>query len=306
MPDLNTITYETFGIEPGEFYATKFAVGQLNMAAISDKFLATPEEYRFRYLVDEFAHMFPGSKAGLKVLDVGCGSGRFGGYLKFKFPEIHVTGMELSEACRDLAFFHGYEEFVVASQLDEIPLPSQTFDFVTSMDLFGHIEFRYKDAMIAEMWRILKPGGKAFHGVETGVIDYFTSTPDHPDDPIRRYVWIDGHVGVETPRDTIRRFEKKFDVTRVLPMLFPCHDIETLLSCNLLGDRFREIYERFHCDEKQEFANFICSSIYDYLLAGLHGGSGHRQTAEVYLSDDAGNKFPLPHGNFSLLSMTAR
>src|SRR6185503_3650699 len=95
--DKSAITYAMFGIDPADFYATKFASGRLEFAAFNDR--CEPATYRFTFLQQELDRLLPLDGTPLRMLDIGCGSGRFGGYLKVTRPGIELTGLELSAAC---------------------------------------------------------------------------------------------------------------------------------------------------------------------------------------------------------------
>ena len=88
--------------------------------------------------------------------------------------------------------------------------------------------------MIAELSRITKPGGFGFHGIESGFINYLNCNPKTPDDIVRKYVYMEGHTGVETLEDILNRFSKRFDIVQAFP--FPIHPL--LNIGNILNSRF--------------------------------------------------------------------
>ncbi|HEU4472542.1 MAG TPA: class I SAM-dependent methyltransferase [Flavisolibacter sp.] len=122
--------------------------------------------------------------SSLSVLDVGCGSGeklaefRQAGWKKVQGVEIDKRACEIGKA-NGIDIFHG--------TLLEAAFPSNSFDYVRSNHSFEHII--QNKAVIAEMFRICRPGGKLFIGVpNTGSLNfrlfgkywYFLGIPFHP------------------------------------------------------------------------------------------------------------------------------
>jgi len=107
---------------------------------------------------------------GQRVLDVACGTGvvsvtaaRLGA---------HVTGLDLTpqllERARENSRIAGVEIEWVEGDVEKLPFPDATFDVVVSQ--FGHIFAPRPEVAIAEMLRVLKPGG---------TIAFSTWPPDH-------------------------------------------------------------------------------------------------------------------------------
>ncbi len=215
------ITYATFGIDPAEFYATKFHFpGRLDPAAVGGAFRRTINFQKVDFLLEELRSAGAGTEPGLRVLDLGCGSGIYGAWVRHEFPRVSLHGLDMSEACVGTALGNGYDVVKAADFLAGLPYPDGYFDFVFTMDVFGHIEFRHKDRVIAEIARVTRPGGAGFHGIEAGEIDYFAADPLNPGDPIRKYVHVDGHVGVETLEDNAARLRRGgLELTAAFPWL---------------------------------------------------------------------------------------
>ena len=208
------VTYEAFGIEPAEFYATKFQSPGFNTAAAGEAQKKTLGWDKFTILEDFVrAELAARTERPLRLLDFGCGSGLYGAWLLHQFPgKLTIVGIDMSDACAADALANGYIDAVARDFLSAIPFWDDSFDLVWSMDVWGHIEFRHKDTVIDELWRITKPGGRHMHGIETAAIPYEQFDPSNPHDHIRSYVYIDGHIGVETLDDNVRRVERKFEV----------------------------------------------------------------------------------------------
>jgi SAM-dependent methyltransferase len=113
---------------------------------------------------EEVDRVFEGlSLAGKSVLDIGCGSGGITLHLVEKHRAAHATGFDVEEpvveAARRRAEKHGLSERARFVQGAPGPLPfaGESFDVVFSKDALLHAPD--KDALFAEIFRVLKPGG---------------------------------------------------------------------------------------------------------------------------------------------------
>ena len=154
----------------------------------------------------------------LQILDVGCGGGR--SYLK-KFGE--VRGVEPDDTLRQYAS-RDYLE-VKPGLANQIPFPSERFDVVTLIDVFGHIECDGKDESIAEMFRVLRPGGIFIGFIECNAENFWYRTAKRRPDLFQQlFVERLGHFGLERATDADARFQKSgAEVVEVRPIdgLFP-------------------------------------------------------------------------------------
>ena len=100
------------------------------------------------------------------ILDIGCGTGSFVVLLKRQFPTVQVTGLD-----PDPKALHRAENKLrrvgVSVRLDrgfadELPYATNSFDRVVSSFMFHHLEEDDKKKTLAEVQRVLKPGG-SFH-----------------------------------------------------------------------------------------------------------------------------------------------
>lgn len=297
----NHITYELFGIDPEAFYSEKFTRGRVDFSSYPEAARMQMPFLRFEYLAAEIRRHF-GDASDIRVLDIGCGSGRFGSYLREEFPDVHLVGIDLSPNCEEDVRFHGYHEFFVASADFALPLADESVDAVFSMDLFGHIEFRNKDKVIAEIHRVLRNGGTAIHGIETGKIDYLNADPADLTDPVRKYVWIDGHIGVETVSETLDRFRQYFTVDKCLPWVFPLVGSAAALSTNVFGERYKRIIENTDREVAKLVMDATLRGVYDYITSLFMAHTGAAVFEDIFISD-GDRTVKLPHGAFTLVTL---
>jgi len=127
---------------------------------------ATPDEdiaAASRRTVEQMAKRLTGLDAGKKVLDVGAG---YGGSMRYlaKTYGCRCEALNLSEVEneRDRQFNReqGLDELinVVDGDFTQLPYPDNSFDFVWSQDAILHSGDR--DRVVAEVARVLKPGGE--------------------------------------------------------------------------------------------------------------------------------------------------
>jgi ubiquinone/menaquinone biosynthesis C-methylase UbiE len=98
----------------------------------------------------------------LRLLDVGCGTGRFLDSVKQVWPRLQITGLDMSDAYIRHAKRHlrrSRTNFIVG-KAEEIPLPDNSQDAVTSTFLFHELPPKIRRITLRECARVLKPGGR--------------------------------------------------------------------------------------------------------------------------------------------------
>jgi ubiquinone/menaquinone biosynthesis C-methylase UbiE len=98
----------------------------------------------------------------VRLLDVACGTGRTLAQLATAHPRLRLTGLDLSpyylqEARRVLA--NVADVSLVAENAERMPFRAAFFDVVTSVHLFHELPRPNRRAVLAEMHRVLRPGG---------------------------------------------------------------------------------------------------------------------------------------------------
>jgi SAM-dependent methyltransferase len=109
---------------------------------------------------------------GMKILDLGCGTGTLTVMIKQAHPTADVTGVDGDPAVLAIAHQKAAKTGVDIT-LDKglayaLPYPDRTFDRVLSSLVFHHLTGENKQKAFGEILRVLKPGGE-LHLVDFGV-----------------------------------------------------------------------------------------------------------------------------------------
>lgn len=94
-------------------------------------------------------------RSGSRILDCGCGTGHNLGWLR-DFGA--VFGIDLNWTGLGFARSRGNNGIAQATAA-KLPFPDRTFDLVTSFDVIYSLDDEVEPAAIAEMFRVLQPGG---------------------------------------------------------------------------------------------------------------------------------------------------
>jgi ubiquinone/menaquinone biosynthesis C-methylase UbiE len=110
-------------------------------------------------------------EAGQSVLDVGCGTGSLTLLAKEAAGQGLVAGIdpsvEMIETARKKAARKKADIDFRAAVIEDLPFPDASFDVVLSSLMLHHLPDSVKDAGLAEVMRVLKPGG-LFLAVDLG------------------------------------------------------------------------------------------------------------------------------------------
>jgi SAM-dependent methyltransferase len=111
-------------------------------------------QYSSRMLLSMIAARFPLSS--LKILDLGCGDGRSFDWCQQAFPDCNWIGLDIEDSPevrsrrRADCVFRSYNG-------TDIPISNGELDVVFSNQVFEHV--RHPDRLLAEVHRVLRPGG---------------------------------------------------------------------------------------------------------------------------------------------------
>ncbi len=101
------------------------------------------------------------TKSG-KALDLGCGTGNY--TLELKRRGFDVIGLDASEGMLRIARSKGLN--CIKGNAYSLPFPDESFDLVLSVTMFEFIHEPEK--VLAEIYRVLKPGGEVLIGTMNG------------------------------------------------------------------------------------------------------------------------------------------
>lgn len=99
----------------------------------------------------------------MRLLDIGCGTGRLLDFVKQAWPRLPSFGLDLSEpyiehARRQLRRWSRLA--LLVGNAEAIPLPDASCDAVTSIFMFHELPPEIRRIIFGECARVLKPGGR--------------------------------------------------------------------------------------------------------------------------------------------------
>ncbi len=217
----DTNLYARAGIDDvAEFYREKF----VSNAVLDHRYFKPLDRFDLRFARTMW--VYDNVRPNSALLDLGCGAGMLA---LLKRKGVALTGVDLSDECVAAARRNGYDE-TVRSTLDALPFNDASFDYVVSLDVLGHIAAAEKDAVLAEIKRVLRPDGVTMHGIEctdrSGRRAYEEMAPEE----LRRFIAIDGHVGLEEEHEHAARFQRFFNHVAWEPRYALCLSSEEFLK----------------------------------------------------------------------------
>lgn len=146
------------------------------------------------------------------ILDCGCGTGSnlrmLGDYGRAVGFDLTATGVRFAHA-------HGHR--VAQASIAAMPFPSGTFHLVTSFDVLQCLPDDVERSAIAEMARVLKPGGWLL--LHVAALEILHGRHSVLSEEVRRYTPSRLRSVVEQGRFRIERLT--FDHLTLLPMMLP-------------------------------------------------------------------------------------
>jgi ubiquinone/menaquinone biosynthesis C-methylase UbiE len=117
-----------------------------------------------RQALPPLAEAFAGrDQRKLRMIDVGCGTGRFLDFVKQAWPRLPVLGLDLSHAYIRHARRH-LERWscvnLIVANAEAIPAHDNSCDAVTSIFMLHELPPKVRRIVIGEAARVLKPGGR--------------------------------------------------------------------------------------------------------------------------------------------------
>jgi cyclopropane fatty-acyl-phospholipid synthase-like methyltransferase len=213
--------YDRAGIaDVAEFYRTKFVSDEV----LDARYFKALDRFDIRFARTMW--IYDNVRAGSTVLELGCGAGMLA---LLKRKGIELTGVDLSNECALAARRNGYDS-TFAAELSRLPFAEASFDYVVSLDVLGHVGAEEKDAVLAEVKRVLRPGGVTMHGIECTDRSAQKGYDEMSAEELRRFIEVDGHVGLEEEQEHADRFRKFFAHVAWEPRYALCLSSEEFLK----------------------------------------------------------------------------
>lgn len=278
------INYSTVGIDPVTFYAGKFAGG-----AGTTNYLANPlAEIDIEF---DRARFLAANIDGPSILDVGCGSAPYAATLRASAKAAKITGLDLDPACVAVAS-QVYDEALQFELGKPLPFADSQFDTVFSCDVFGHIEFSQKNSIIAEIARITKKKGKSVHVIESGNLNYDAIDHSNPDDPIKKYIWMEGHIGVEDARALKERWSKFFKSVQIEnAFLYPFGTVDTIKADPSISPEVKSYFDNLLPAERQ-----AAHAALGYVSNKMKSHFRKSEAGLLFPDSESGNPIQMPSG----------
>ena len=151
---------QNFHYQTGGWFSDESA--KLYDTQVEVLFTGTADTMR-RQALAPLADAFKGrEQRTIHLLDVACGTGRFLDEVTANYPRLNATGLELSpayaaEARKRLKRRRFIE--VIEANAEKMPLADASQDAVTCIYLFHELPPKVRKIVVAEIARVLKPGG---------------------------------------------------------------------------------------------------------------------------------------------------
>lgn len=225
------------------FYRDRFYTGGVLEASYFDAI------DRFDMKFARTMWIYDNVRRGSSLLDLGCGEGLLA---LLKRKDVYLAGVDLSPELVEMATRNGYDRASVG-ELTELPFEAASFDYVVSLDVFGHVDFADKDALLSEIKRVLRPGGVTMHGIESLDRnlhpDYATADPEKLAD----FIAVDGHIGLESDEAIARRFSRFFSSVQTEPRYTLC----------LTAGEFIKQYDNYGAPFDRDFIDYLRGLSFD-------------------------------------------
>jgi ubiquinone/menaquinone biosynthesis C-methylase UbiE len=117
-----------------------------------------------RQALPQLREVFAGrDQRTLRLLDVGCGTGRFLDFVKQAWPRLPTIGLDMSEAyvAEARAHLRRWSRIdLMVGNGEQLPLPDRSLDAASCVFTVHELPPKVRRAVMGEFARVLKPGGR--------------------------------------------------------------------------------------------------------------------------------------------------
>jgi sterol 24-C-methyltransferase len=145
------------------------------------------------------------------ILDIGCGRGRVAAHIatmtKAKVTGFNIDDVQLDSA-KQFASLNGLTDkckFIKANINEPFPFADVSFDALYQIQVLSYV--KDKEKVFAEMFRVLKPGGKISF-LDWVQLDNYDATNAHHRDLLKRVKPLIGAIDTPTPNEIKSKLEQ--------------------------------------------------------------------------------------------------
>jgi ubiquinone/menaquinone biosynthesis C-methylase UbiE len=179
-----------------------------------------------RQALPPLAEAFAGrDQRGLRLIDLGCGTGRFLDFVKQAWPRLPALGLDLSDAY----IMHARRHLkrwsrinLIVANAEAIPTPDNSCDAVTSIFTLHELPPEVRRRVIGEAARVLKPGGRLIlmdslqRGDEPDYDGMLESFPQRYHEPYYQSYIGEDFGAIARERGLVHRYDTKAFVSKVM------------------------------------------------------------------------------------------
>lgn len=217
---------------------------------------------------------------GCRLLDLGSARGRE----IFREKASFCVGVDLAVPALRNCVEH-YDGALVG-ELTALPFADDSFDCVVSSHVMGHVPFEAKNPVLAEIRRVLRPGGVTVHLIETDGDNELIRIAKQNPELYRKYlIEPDGHVGLEKATQVVARFEALGFGLKHVEKIDP-NELHPRLVLKWFDNEYRSRSRELDCavdDAQRVMASSVRLAAKEVRLGWRHRGADQRRGVDEAL-----------------------